>query len=127
MSGRPNQPFGESLSDVEANEAVTSTDCDLLCLSLDEIKQSSELSMAMMDAIGARYRQAEQLLALLGLRRIEDRVRGFIELIAQDYGMLCGDGLRLSRRLIHQDSASALSTNVSQPREFLACFVKRTG
>ena len=52
----PNQPFGESLSDVEAYEAVTSTDCDLLCLSLDEIKQSSELSMAMMDAIGARYR-----------------------------------------------------------------------
>ena len=41
--------------------------------------------MAMMNAVGARYRQAEQLLALLGLRRIEDRVRGFIELMAQGY------------------------------------------
>ena len=66
--------------------------------------------MAMMDAIGPRYRQAEQLLALLGLRRIEDRVRVFIEQMAQDYGMPCEDGLRLSRRLIHQDIASALST-----------------
>ena len=35
----PKQTFGESLSDVEAYEAVTSTDCDLLCLSLDAIKQ----------------------------------------------------------------------------------------
>ena len=106
----PNQPFGESLSDVEAYEAITSTDCDLLCLSLDEIQQSPELSMAMMNAVGARYRQAEQLLALLGLRRIEDRVRGFIELMAQDYGMPCEDGLRLNLRLTHQDIASALST-----------------
>ena len=58
----PNQPFGASLSDVEAYEAVTSTDCDLLCLSLEEIEQSTALSMAMVNAIGARYRQSEQML-----------------------------------------------------------------
>ena len=98
------------MSDVEAYEAVTSTDCDLLCLSLQEIQQSPELSMAMMNAIAARYRQSEQLLSLLGLRRVEDRVRGFLEMLVQDYGLPCDAGLRLNLRLTHQEIASALST-----------------
>ena len=63
-----------------------------------------------MDAIAARYRQSEYLLALLGLRRVEERVRGFLELLAQDYGQPCEDGLRLNLRLTHQEIASALST-----------------
>ena len=64
----------------------------------------------MMDAIAARYRQAEVMLALLGLRRVEERVRGFLEMLAQDYGQPCDDGLRLNLRLTHQEMASALST-----------------
>ena len=106
----PNQPFGASLSEVAAYEAVTSTDCDLLCLSLKEIEQSPALSIAMVNAIGARCRQSEQLLALLGLRRVEDRVRGFLETLVQDYGLSCDEGLRLNLRLTHQEIANALST-----------------
>ena len=106
----PNEPFGEPLSAVEAYEAVALSDCDLLCMNVTEIEQSPELAIAMMDAIGARYRQAEYLLALLGLRRVEERVRGFLELLAQDYGQPCDDGLRLNLRLTHQEMASALST-----------------
>ena len=58
--------------------------------------------------MGAVTEHGDEL--LLGLRRIEDRVRGFIDLMAQDYGMPCEDGLRLKLRLTHQDIASALST-----------------
>ena len=106
----PGEPFGESLSTVEAYDAVALTNCDLLCLTTTDIQQSPELAFAMMDAIAARYRQAESLLALLGLRRVEDRLRGFLELLAQDYGQPCEDGLRLDVRLTHQEIASALST-----------------
>ena len=106
----PGEPFGESLSTVEAYDAVALTNCDLLCLTTIDIKQSPELALAMMDAIAARYRQAESLLALLGLRRVEDRLRGFLELLAQDYGQPCEDGLKLNVRLTHQELASALST-----------------
>ena len=56
------------------------------------------------------YRQSEYLLSLLGLRRVEERVRGFLELLAQDYGQPCDEGLRLNLRLTHQEMASALST-----------------
>ena len=106
----PNEPFGDPLSTVEAYEAVALSDCDLLCLSLTEVEESPQLAIAMMDAIAARCRQAESMLALLGLRRVEERVRGFLELLAQDYGQPCDDGLRLNLRLTHQDLASALST-----------------
>ena len=106
----PNEPFGEPLSTVEAYEAVTLSDCDLLCLSMTEVEQSPQLAVTMLEAVSMRYRQAEYLLSLLGLRRVEERVRGFLELLAQDYGQVCEDGLRLNLRLTHQEMASALST-----------------
>ena len=106
----PNEPFGEPFSTVEAYEAVALSDCDLLCLTTAEVEQSPQLCIAMMDAVAARYRQAEGMLALLGLRRVEERVRGFLEMLAQDYGQPCDDGLRLNLRLTHQEMASALST-----------------
>lgn len=106
----PQEPFGEPLSMVEAYEAVTLTDCDLTCLTLEEVAHSPELSMAMVKAVSARLRQADYMLALLGLRRVEDRVRGFLELMAQEYGEPCDQGLRVGLRLTHQDIASALST-----------------
>lgn len=106
----PNEPFGEPLSTVEAYEAVTLTDCDLLCVTMAEVSESSDLAKALLDAVVLRYRQSEYLLSLLGLRRVEERVRGFLELLAQDYGQPCDEGLRLNLRLTHQEMASALST-----------------
>jgi CRP-like cAMP-binding protein len=106
----PNEPFGEPLTNVLAFEATTVCDTDLLCLSCTELEQSPHLAMAMLQAVVSRYRQAETLLSLLGLRRVEERVRGFLELLAQEYGQACEQGLRLNLRLTHQELASALCT-----------------
>jgi CRP-like cAMP-binding protein len=106
----PNEPFGDPLTNVEAYSATTLVDSDLLCVSCDEIQRSPHLAMGLLQGMAARYRQSEALLALLGLRRIEDRVRGFLELLAHDYGQPCEQGLRLQIKLTHQDLASSLST-----------------
>jgi len=106
----PNEPFGDPLTNVEAYDAQTLMDSDLLCLSCEELAESPHLSTAVLLGTAARYRQSEALLALLGLRRIEDRVRGFLELLANDYGQPCDQGLRLNVKLTHQELASALST-----------------
>lgn len=106
----PNEPFGESLTDVQAFEARTLCATDLLCLSCEEIRQDPALAYAMLQAVTARHRQSQALLALLALRRVEERVRGFLELLAAEYGQPCDEGLRLDLRLTHQDLASALST-----------------
>ena len=106
----PNEPLGAAFTNVEAYDAVALTDCDLLCCNLAEVEQSPQLALALAKAMTARYRQAESMLALLGLRRVEERVRGFVELLARDFGDPCDDGLRLNLRLTHQEIASALST-----------------
>jgi CRP-like cAMP-binding protein len=106
----PNEPFGDPLTNVEAYTATSLCDSDLLCLSCEEIGREPHLAMALLQGLAARYRQSEALLALLGLRRVEDRVRGFLELLANDYGQPCERGLRLSIKLTHQEIACALST-----------------
>ena len=106
----PNEPFGDPLTNVEAYEATTLCESDLLCLSCEEVSREPHLAVALLQGMGARYRQSEAMLALLGLRRVEDRVRGFLELLANDYGQPCELGLRLNIRLTHQELASALST-----------------
>ena len=106
----PNETFGEPLSTVQAYEAVTLTDSDLLCMTMGEVRESQDLANDLLGAVVLRHRQSEYLLSLLGLRRVEERVRGFLELLAQDYGQPCEQGLRLNLRLTHQEMASALST-----------------
>jgi len=106
----PNEPFGDPLSNVDVYEATTLCESDLLCLTCDEIASSPHLALALLQGMGVRYRQSEAMLGLLGLRRIEDRVRGFLELLANDYGQPCDQGLRLNIKLTHQELASALST-----------------
>lgn len=106
----PSEPFGEPLSGVEAFEARTLCDTDLLCLTLQDIQSDPALSAGMLQALTQRYRQSQALLGLMALRRVEERVRGFLELIASDYGQPCEEGLRLNLRLTHQEVASALAT-----------------
>ena len=106
----PNEPFGEPLTDVEAFDARTLCDTDLLCLPMDEVRANPSLTLAMLEAVSRRYRQSQALLALMGLRRVEERVRGFLELLALEYGQHCAEGLRLDLRLTHQEMASALGT-----------------
>lgn len=106
----PNEPFGDPFADVEAYEARTLCDTDLLCFSLTEIEQDPRLCSAMLKALAQRHRQSQSLLALMSLRRVEERVRGFLELLVNDYGQPCDEGLRLDLRLTHQELASAVGT-----------------
>ncbi|MGB1622182.1 MAG: Crp/Fnr family transcriptional regulator [Synechococcus sp.] len=106
----PNELFGESLSNVEAYEAIAVTDCDLLCISLAEVKECPELAFTLFQSISMRYRQAESMLAILALKTTEEKMKAFLELLALDYGQTCDDGLRVNMRLTHQELASALCT-----------------
>lgn len=106
----PNELFGESLAGPEAYEAATLSDCDLLCLSHAELEKHPCLSPVLLEAVSQRQRQSQAMLALMGLRRVEDRIRGFLELLALEYGVSCPQGLRLTAKLTHQEIASALGT-----------------
>jgi CRP-like cAMP-binding protein len=106
----PNEPFGDPLANVETYEARTLADSDLLCLSCADIHRDPRLTAALLEAVSLRIRQGQALLALMGLRRVEERVRGFLELLANEYGQPCEHGLRLNPRLTHHEMAAALGT-----------------
>lgn len=106
----PNEPFGAPLTNLDLYEATTLCDSDLLCIPFDELDETPHIARSLVTAMASRMRQSEALIALLGLRRVEERVRGFLELLAQEYGQPCEQGLRLNLRLTHQDIAAALST-----------------
>lgn len=106
----PNELFGESLAGPDAYEATTLTECDLLCLSQAELEKHPGLVPVFLEAVCQRQRQSQAMLALLGLKRIEDRVRSFLELLAIEYGVTTQEGLRLTPKLTHQEIASALGT-----------------
>ena len=106
----PDQAFGEPLHDLPTYTATTLCSTDLLCLSWQEIQEDHQLAVAVLQMVSQRQRQSQALLALLGLRRVEERLRGFLELLALDYGQPCEGGLRLDLGMTHQELASALGT-----------------
>ena len=105
-----NEPFGEPLTHLDLFEATTLDHCDLLDLSIHDINTTPHLRNNLMKAMMHRTRQSEALIALLGLRGVENRVKSFLELMAEDYGQACGQGLKLNLRLTHQEIANAVST-----------------
>lgn len=106
----PNEPFGEPLTHLDLFEATTLDHCDLLGLSIQDVNTTPHLSNNLMKAMMHRTRQSEALIALLGMRGVENRVKSFLELMAEDYGQPCDQGLKLNLRLTHQEIASAVST-----------------
>lgn len=97
----PNEPFGEPLSNVEVYDATMLSEVDLLCLPMDEVEATPHLAIALLGALASLLRQADALIALLALRRIDERVKGFLEFLAFEYGQPCEDGLCLNLRLTH--------------------------
>ena len=106
----PNEPFGDPLTHLDLYEVTTLDHCDLLGLSIQEVTSTPHLNINLMEALMQRTRQSESLIALLGLRGVDNRVKRFLELLAEDYGQPCNQGLALNLRLTHQEIASAVST-----------------
>ncbi|NEQ26858.1 MAG: Crp/Fnr family transcriptional regulator, partial [Microcoleus sp. SIO2G3] len=60
--------------------------------------------------MGRRLQQAEAFLAMVGYRRVEDRLRHLLLLLKQEIGQPIEGGTRLGVRLTHQQLANAIGT-----------------
>jgi len=106
----PAMPFGLPLTLIHPYQATALSDVDLLCLTLQEIEQSETLSHEIFQHLTRRLRQAEAMLAMVGYRRVEDRLRQLLNLLTMEIGQPVAGGTRLSVRLTHQHLASAIGT-----------------
>ncbi|WP_416673873.1 Crp/Fnr family transcriptional regulator [Egbenema bharatensis] len=107
----PSMPFGLPLSLIHPYQATALTDVDLMRLRLMEIEQSPMLAQGIFHHLVRRVQQSEAVLAMVGYRRVEERLRHFLILLKQEVGQpIENGGTRISVRLTHQQLANAIGT-----------------
>lgn len=106
----PSMPFGLPLTLIHPYQATALSDVDLMLLSLAEIEQSATLGREIFSHLSRRLRQAEAMLAMVGCRRVEERLRQLLLLLQMEIGQPVPEGTRLGVRLTHQHLASAIGT-----------------
>lgn len=120
----PSMPFGLPLTLIRPYHAAALTDADAMRLTWAELEQSPTLAQGIFQHTARRLRQTEAVLAMVGYRRVEDRLRHLLLLLKREVGQPVQDGTRLGVRLTHQQLANAIGTTrvtvtrlISQLRE----------
>lgn len=106
----PSMPFGTFFTRLRPYTAIALTDVDLMRLNLMEIEQSPLLAQGLFRQLSRRLQQTEAVLAMAGQRRVEDRLRHLLLLLAQEMGQPVAQGIRINTRLTHQQLANAIGT-----------------
>jgi CRP-like cAMP-binding protein len=110
----PSAPFGLPFTQVNPYQAMALSAVDLIQVSMADLERSPVLAQDLFRSLNRRLQQAEMMLALLGQRRVEDRLRQFLQMLKHEVGQNTDqntdDGTRLTVRLTHQHLANALGT-----------------
>jgi CRP-like cAMP-binding protein len=106
----PAMPFGLPLTLIRPYQACALTDVDVMRFKLHEIEQSPDLALGLFRQTARRIQQTEAVLALVGHRRVEERLRHLLLLLKQQLGQPVERGTCLTVRLTHQQLANAIGT-----------------
>jgi CRP-like cAMP-binding protein len=110
-------PFGTAMTQVDPYHAMALTNAALVSLSIVQIQQHLPLQDWIGQQVQRRLRQSEALIAMLGYRRVEDRLRQLLILLAGEIGETTTDGIKIAVRLTHQLIANTIgSTRVTTTR-----------
>ncbi|TVQ45431.1 MAG: Crp/Fnr family transcriptional regulator [Gloeocapsa sp. DLM2.Bin57] len=102
--------FGRGLSQIEAYQAKALSDVSLKWYLLEEIGNNPNLTQLALQQLITRIKQTEALLAIAGLRRVEDRLQALLNLLQQELSEPVANGNRIMVRLTHQNLASTIGT-----------------
>ena len=113
----PNQIFGEPFSLIDECDPYALVDSKLVNLPLKEAYKSPSMAIAIMESLSLRNRYTELSMAVLAEKKVKEKVKAFLELIATDLGKPVGEGLMIDFKITHQDIANAIgSTRVTITR-----------
>jgi CRP-like cAMP-binding protein len=108
---QPGHFFGLWLTYIESYQAKALSEIYLRWYNLNEIESSPQLTQMMLNQMSRRLRQTEALLAIAGLKRVEDRLLQLLKLLKEEMGQTVDEQrTRLTIRLTHQNIASAIGT-----------------
>ena len=106
----PSMPFGLSLTGVSPYWATALTAIDVLPLSMAELENSPTLMAGLFSHLSRRLQQSESWLALSGKRLVADRLRQLLIMLAQEFGQVETQGVKLTIRLTHHQLATTIGT-----------------
>lgn len=107
---QPSTFFGLWLTHIECYQAKALSEVYLRWYPLNDIEASPALANMILNQVVRRMRQTEALLAIAGVKRVEDRLQQLLQLLKQEIGETVEGGTRLGVRLTHQNLASAIGT-----------------
>lgn len=106
----PSMPFGSALTALEVYQATALSEVELMCMPLKDVIANGSLAQKVLPHLNARLQQTEAMLAILGQRRVIDRLHYLLRFLERQFGQSVPQGNRLSIRLTHQDLAAVCST-----------------
>jgi CRP-like cAMP-binding protein len=109
--------FGVCLTSLDTLQARALSDVYLSWYSSLEIEKYEDLARKILPQVMKRLQQSEQLLAIAGIKRVEDRLLQLLKLLEKEMGETRGSGVRIKVRFTHQNLANAIgSTRVTVTR-----------
>jgi CRP-like cAMP-binding protein len=104
--------FGMALTmgQLDTYQAKALSDVYLRWYTTAELENTPKLAQLVLGQTLKRLRQTETLLAIAGLKRVDERLQELLKLLAQEMGQPVTTGIRLSVRLTHQTLANAIGT-----------------
>lgn len=109
--------FGLWFTGLDTFQAKSLSDVYLRWYSTSEIEKDPILTQTILNQIIHRLKQTEELLAIAGLKKVEERLMELLKLLSREIGENHEKGKRLHIRLTHQNLANAInSTRVTVTR-----------
>lgn len=102
--------LGLTLTQLETYQVRALSDVYLRWYPVTEIENTPQLSQLVLSQMVHRLRQTETLLAIAGLKRVDERLAELLKLLSQEMGQPVAAGIRVSVRLTHQMLANAIGT-----------------
>ncbi len=117
--------FSVSLASLQVYQAKALCDTYLRYFSLADLYSSPRLSLQLWKQMNRRLQQTETLLAISGIRRIEERLQQLLSLLKQELGQPVDLGTRLCIRLTHQYLANTIGSSRVTITRLLGDFQRR--
>ena len=107
---KPQAFFGKWLNRLNAYNATALSDVYLIWYSLKEIETSNNLAQLMLHQVVQGIRQTENLLAIAAIKKVQDRLNEFLNLLANELGEETEEGIIITVKFTHQNIASAINS-----------------
>ncbi len=102
--------FGSWFTSLTSFQAKALSDVYVQWYSLNEIESSAQIAQVVLNQIVLRVKRTEELLAIAGLKRVEEKLLELLKLLGKYVGEEVDHGIRIQVRFTHQHLASAIGT-----------------